>query len=431
MGKQLTAAAVAKLRPGNTRREISDAGCSGLYLLIQPSGFKSWALRFRRPNGESAKLTLGPVTDVEADAEPIIGAPLTLAAARQLAVGLHRERALGKDIIAVRHREKLELKAKGAKTFGQAVVDFIEQHAQRKTRRWQETANLLGVRDRLAIPKGLADRWRDRPVTDINGDDIFGVVEEAREHGVPGLERRNEGPSEARARAMFSSLSVLFGWLLDKRRIRVNPCTGISRPEAPAARDRVLKDAELVKFWKAAEAERIEFAGPLKLLALTGCRLNEVVGMRRSELSEDGATWIIPGTRAKNGREHVVPLPRAARDILASIKTEGDIVFTTNGRTPVVIGSKIKNRLDAAMRTDPWRLHDLRRTAATGMAEIGIQPHIVEAVLNHVSGAKGGVAGVYNRAAYAQEKKQALERWATHVEDLLNGAAAKVVQLRA
>lgn len=422
MGKQLTAAAVAKLRPGNTRREIPDARCVGLYLIIQSSGFKSWALRFRRPNGELAKLTLGPVTAIEADGKPVIGAPLTLAGARQLAVELQRERALGKDIVAVRHRERLELKAKGAKTFGQAALDFITQHAMRKTCRWQETASLLGLRDGLAIPKGLADRWRDRPITDLDGDDIHGIVEEVREHGVPGLERRAEGPSDARARAMFATLSKFFGWLLEKRRVRTNPCTGIVRPDTPPARERILAEAELVAFWKAASGERAEFAAPLKLLALTGCRLNEVVGMRRAEL--DGDIWVIPGERTKNRRPQVVPLSPLTRDILASVESTGEHVFSTNGRTPVVIGSKIKNRLDAAMAIEPWRLHDLRRTVATGMAELGVQPHIVEAVLNHVSGAKAGVAGVYNRAAYAAEKKAALERWSAHIESSLRAAGA-------
>jgi len=430
MGKQLTAAAIEKFSPGKVRREIPDAGCPGLYLLIQPKGFKSFALRFRRPNGDTAKLTLGPFTKNEAEGRPVIGMPLTLAGARQLAVELQRERALGKDIIAVRHREKLELKAKGAKTFGQAAVDFIEQHAKRKTRRWEEQARLLGLQpdDLIAIPKGLADRWRDRSIVEIDGDDIFGILEEVREHGVPGLERRTEGPSEARARSMYAVLSKMFGWLMDKRRVRVNPCIGVARPDTSPARDRVLKDSELATFWKAAEAERPEFAAPLKLLLLTGARLNEVVEMRRSEISEDRQTWIIPGNRTKNHREHVVPLPPLARDLLGN-DDGGDFVFTTNGRTAISIGSKIKNRLDAAMKTDPWRLHDLRRTAATGMAELGIAPHVVEAALNHVSGAKAGVAGTYNRAAYAAEKKAALERWAAHVEGLVSGKAAKVVPL--
>jgi integrase len=144
--------------------------------------------------------------------------------------------------------------------------------------------------------------------------------------------------------------------------------------------------------------------------------------MRRAEL--DGDIWAIPGERTKNRRPHVVPLSPLTRDILASVESIGEHVFSTNGRTPVVIGSKIKNRLDAAMAIEPWRLHDLRRTVATGMAELGVQPHIVEAVLNHVSGAKAGVAGVYNRAAYAAEKKVALERWSAHIESSLRPAGA-------
>jgi integrase len=433
MAKQLTAAAVEKFTPGKARREIPDAGCPGLYLLVQPSGFKSFALRFRRPNGDTAKFTLGPFTQHEAEGKPVIGMPLSLAGARQLAVELQRERALGKDIVAAQHREKLELKAKGAKTFGQAAVDYIEQYAKRKTRRWEEQARLLGLQpdDLLAIPKGLADRWRDRPIVEIDGDDIFGILEEVREHGVPGLERRTEGPSEARARSMYAVLSKMFGWLMDKRRVRANPCISVARPDVSPARDRVLKNAELVAFWKAASAERKEFAAPLKLLLLTGQRLNEVVGMRRSELSEDGAMWTIPGSRTKNGREHLAPLPPLARDILASVSGDSEFVFSTNGRAAVSIGSKIKDRLDAIMKTEPWRLHDLRRTVATGMAELGIQPHIVEAVLNHISGAKASVAGTYNRAAYAAEKKAALERWAAHVAGLIEVKAAKVVPLRA
>ena len=248
---------------------------------------------------------------------------------------------------------------------------------------------------------------------------------------MPGLERRSDRPSDARARALFATLSKMFAWLVEKRRVRGNPCAGVARPDTPASRERILKDAELVKFWKAASAERTEFAAPLKLLLLTGCRLNEVTGLRRTELSDDGKIWIIPGARTKNNREHVVPLPPLARDILAAVNTAGEFIFSTNGSAPITCGSKIKGRLDAAMKAEPWRLHDLRRTVATGMAELGISPHIVEAVLNHVSGAKAGVAGTYNRAVYAAEKKAALERWAEHVEGLVSGKTAKVVPFRA
>ena len=118
MAKQLTAAAVERLRPDKERREVPDGGCSGLYLIIQPSGVKSWAMRFRRPSGKSAKLTLGPVdlTNKEVQSEPVVGMPLTLASARSLATELHRQRAMGKDVVATRHREKLERAARGAKT---------------------------------------------------------------------------------------------------------------------------------------------------------------------------------------------------------------------------------------------------------------------------------------------------------------------------
>ncbi len=438
MAKQLTAASVERLKAGGkARREIPDGGCHGLRLVIQSTGHKSWALRFRRPGGKTAKLTLGPVdlTGQEAQSEPVIGSPLTLASARRLATELQRQRALGRDVVAVRHREKLEREARGTRTFAAAAVDFIEQHARRKTRRWREQARLLGLSPTNAagglelIPKGLADRWRDRVIDTIDGDDIRGMVDEVRERGVPGLERRAEGPTEARARAMFATLSKLFGWLIGKRRLSQHPCAGVSRPETPPSRDRVLTDAEIVKFWRAADAERAEFSAPLKLLLLTGQRLSEVTGMMRSELAEDFATWTIPGVRAKNHRQHVVPLPPMARELLASVGGDGELVFTTDGSSPVSVGSKIKNRLDRAMSIPKWRLHDLRRTCATGMAEIGIAPHIIEAVLNHVSGARASVAGTYNRAVYAPEKKAALERWAAHVEGLIKGRAAKVVPL--
>ena len=173
---KLTAASVEKYRPAKDRREIADSGSPGLYLIVQSSGRKSWALRFRKPGGRSAKLTLGPVdlSGKEATDEPVIGAPLTLASARRLAAEVHRQRAMGRDVTAQRHRERLEREARGAATFDQAAIDFITKHAIRKTRRWQPQARLLGLRPKAdqsdaskieleLIPKGLADRWRDRP----------------------------------------------------------------------------------------------------------------------------------------------------------------------------------------------------------------------------------------------------------------------------
>jgi integrase len=156
----------------------------------------------------------------------------------------------------------------------------------------------------------------------------------------------------------------------------------------------VLSDVEIVAFWKAAEAERIEFAAALKLLLLTGCRAREIAELRWNEIVD----WNIelPGARTKNHCDHIVPLSPLAREILAGVTGVGEYVFPTRG-VPVELGTRLKDRLDAAMGVDDWVLHDLRRTAATGMAKLGIAPHIVEAVLNHVSGAKAGVAQQRNR----------------------------------
>jgi integrase len=440
MAKTLTAAAVKKYRPGKARREIADGGCPGLYLVLQPSGHRSWALRFRRPSGRPAKLTLGTVdlSGKETESVPVLGQPLTLASARRLAADIGHQRALGRDVVSEydgsRRRQRSEQETRAKNTFFAAARDFIDQYACKRTRRWRETARLLGLRPTPEGPEiirgGLADRWRDKPVAAIDGHDIFGLVDETRRSGVPGLERRSDGPTEARARVMLACLSKMFGWLVQRRQVEKNPCAGVHRPDASKARDRTLTEAEIVKFWSAADAERKEFSVLLKLLLLTGSRLNEVAGMRRAELGDDGATWNIPGERTKNKRPHIVPLAPLARELLLTLPNDGELVFTTTGHSPVSGWSKIKARLDAAMAIPPWRLHDLRRTAATGMAEIGIAPHIVEAALNHISGAKAGVAGTYNRAAYAPEKRAALERWAVHVQGLISGRPTNVLEMR-
>jgi len=445
LSKPLTAAAVLKAKPSKGRQEIPDKGCAGLYLIVQPSGAKSWALRFRRPDGRTAKLVLGTVFAKaggvkEPDTEPKIGGHLTLAATHRLVTALRHEIAQGRDPAAAHIKEKqrrrITASEAAANTFASAARAFIEQHARKKVRRWRELARLLGLEPETlaAIPKGLAERWADRPVAEIDGHDIHAVVDEARRFGIPGLERRTDGPSEPRARKLFGVLSKLFAWLIRDRRVAVNPCASVARPEIPKARDRVLTTAEIKRFWKAADSIGDPSAGLLKLLLITGCRLNEVAGMKWTEINEDGTAWTIPGERTKNHRPHVVPCTALARVLLAAAKRiEGcSFVFSTTGSSPVSGWTKIKARLDEAMKPGtPWVLHDLRRTAATGMAEIGIAPHIVEAVLNHVSGARAGVAGTYNRAAYLPEKTAALERWAAHIEGLISGQAATVTPLRA
>lgn len=431
---KLTTAAIARYRPSGKRREIRDAAVKGLYLVIQPTGSKSFCMRFCRPDGTPSKLTLGPLdlTGTEMPEEPVIGQPLTLAGAHEIATKVHRQRAMGRDVIAeqaaAKHRRHIEAEQDAANTFAVLVAKFITEHAQRKTRRWRHTARFLGLRypkdggEPEVITGGLCDRWASRSVREIDGSDVYAVVDETRRLGVPGLTRQKDGLTDAMARAVLSAMSGFFSWCQQHRRVALNPCVGVYRPEPSKKRDRVLTNDELVKFWHASHELGEPVGQALRLLLLTGCRLREVSEMQHSELSEDVTTWVIPSERTKNHLAHVVPLPPLARQTIASLKPiAGKFVFTLSGKKPICISSTLKHELDALMNIPAWTLHDLRRTAATGIAGIGIPPHIVEACLNHVSGAKASVAGVYNRAAYEPEKKAALQRWASHLERLVSG----------
>jgi integrase len=451
----LTVAAIARFKPDlHRRREIKDGGAPSLYLVIQPSGAKSWAMRFRRPGGTTwGKLVLGPLdlSNNELTGTPVIGQPLTLTAARQLAATIHRERALGKDVIAdqrtARSRNKSANEHVSASTFGMLVRQYVKEHAKPKTRRWPETARNLGLLYPLegeptVARGGLAERWADRQVTSIDGHDIHGVVDEARRRGMPGLGRRNDGISDARGRAMGRTLSKFFAWLLQHRRITNNPSVGVWCPPPPQRRKRVLSDTEIRWFWQAAGGLGTPFGPLLRLLLLTGQRLNEVGGICCDELQEDG--WQLPGSRTKNKLEHMVPLSPLAVELIDSVPLiEGcPFVFSTTGKKPVSGWSKTKSRLDAAMLAiaqkedqsvrsiDRWVLHDLRRTAVTNMNKLKILPHVVEATVNHIStGALAGVAGTYNKYEYFDEKKEALQRWALHLRGMVGGSAANVLPL--
>jgi hypothetical protein len=420
--KRLTAAAVEKIKPTDKRQEIPDAGSDGLRLIIQPSGAKSWAMRFRRPDGTHAKLTLGPadLSGREGTGTPVMGAPLTLREARWLAAEVTRKRAAGVD-----------LRKQAGETFLEVAKDFITDHKDRRT--WADIARMLGLDEDLsAIPGGLAERWRNKRIGEINSNDVHAVIAECIKTGVPGTKAAPR-ESKNRGRKMGDALGALFKWAARHRRdaLQVNPVVGVYRPGPPAQRQRVLNAKseirqadELRQFWKATGIMGQPFGPLFRLLLLTGCRLSEIAEMTHSELSDDLSMLHLPGSRTKNGRPHVVYLSPLAREVLQGVTPiEGcPYVFSTNGRTPVSGFSKAKARLDGLMTVQDWRLHDLRSTAATGMAGLGVPPHIVEAALNHVSGAKAGVAGTYNVEAYMGERKEALERWAAHVEGIVSRA---------
>jgi len=200
-----------------------------------------------------------------------------------------------------------------------------------------------------------------------------------------------------------------------------HPIDRLKPPGKEIARDRILSDGELAALWKNAAGLGYPFGPAIQLLILTAQRRGEIATMRWSDVNLDRATWTVPAAIAKNGRVHEVPLSEPALEILTALPrfVGADLVFTTTGTTPISGFGRLKERLDAAMGFSDWRFHDLRRTAASGMARIGIAPHVIEKVLNHQSGVISGVAAVYNRHGYEAEKREALERWKGYVQTLV------------
>jgi integrase len=411
MAKSLTALSVKSLRPRALKYETRDGSTPGLYLTTFPSGNKSWVLRFRRPGGKPGKLTLGVFNPGDGGSdEPIIGQPLTLAEARAVSMTVHRQRAFGVDVISERRKPAIN-----AVTFEVVARQFIAEHALPRTRRGVRTSRVLGLSGDAILKNSLMARWSDKPITSITPQDIFTVIDESKRQGVPGLEARKAGSSDARGRLMARILSKLFAWAMQHRKVQSNPCIGQYVPPPAASRDRVLSEQDLRKLWTACDQIGPPFGPVFQLLILTGQRLNECAGIRRSEL--DGSTWTIPSSRTKNKRVHIVPLPRQAMAILASMPDVGhDLFFTTTGTTAVSGWSVVKKRLDGLMQSsEPWRTHDLRRTMVTHNAERGVAPHLLELIINHVSGSRGGVAGIYNRSQLMNERRAILQAWADHI----------------
>jgi integrase len=256
------------------------------------------------------------------------------------------------------------------------------------------------------------------------------------------------------ANRVRSSLSVFFSWAIQHGRADANPVVNTAKNEEQS-RDRVLTPNELRLIWNGLGDDN-QYAAIIRLLALTGQRASEIAGLRRSEVHGD--QLILPGERTKNGRDHVLPLSEIARTIIAQQPNRGgrDLIFG-DGDGPFSGWSRCKARLDnriteanGAKPIEQWTPHDLRRTFATyaggGLPEhqlkklppaeremaggLGIEPHVIEAVLNHVSGHKSGVAGIYNRATYPREKKAALDMWADRLIAIVEDRDSNVTPLR-
>jgi integrase len=233
-----------------------------------------------------------------------------------------------------------------------------------------------------------------------------------------------------------------FAWAVKRGAVRANPFADLPVAKSIGKRERVLSDHEIAEIWRAAGDAAWPFGTIVRLLILTGQRRGEVAGMTWGEISENLATWTLPGERTKNGAAHAVPLSTAARDLLRAVlpadanrHASGELVLPGAVGTPFAGWSKAKRALDkaindarakAAKAADappallvPWNVHDLRRTVATGLQRLGVRLEVTEAVLNHISGSRGGIAGVYQQHDWAAEKRAALDSWAAHVASIV------------
>jgi integrase len=398
---KLTAKFIQNVRPATARREIPDSGCRGLYLIVQPSGQQAWAVRYRF-GGKTRKLTLD--------------SGLTLAAAREAATKALHELNRGHDPAALKFEAIAKAEEAAADrerdTVERLAEQFLNQYARRKTRKnsWRQAEHVF---HKIALPA-----WQGRTVHDIQRRDIRELVEKV------AVDR------PIMANRALGHLSKFFNWLCEQDIIAASPCAGVKPPSKEHARERMLSDDEIRALWHACDAIGAPAGPAVKLMLLTGQRCGEVVGMRRSEISGD--VWTLLPDRTKNKQRHEVPLSPQALAVIEDVPViDDDYVFTTSGTRRLGNMSHAKDALDAGMQPkEAWVLHDLRRTVASGMARLGIRLPVIEKVLNHKSGTFRGIVGVYQRHEYAAEKRDALTRWADHVDAVVSGRGGEVITLR-
>jgi integrase len=230
------------------------------------------------------------------------------------------------------------------------------------------------------------------------------------------------------ANRLRATLTALWSWAIRQGLPLTNVAANCEKRKE-VSRDRVLSKLELVQIWHACGDD--DFGRIIKLLILTGQREAEIAELRCDEVHD--TELVFTPLRVKNGRTHTVPLTPASQHLLGSPSNHSHVFgrAKTGFRGIAYAKANLDRRIEVSHeKLPPWVIHDIRRSVATHMAELGIQPHVIEAVLNHVSGHKAGVAGIYNRASYAKEKREALNIWAEHVTALVHRREPTVVPLK-
>jgi integrase len=363
------------------------------------------------------------------------GTELTVAKARRKAEVLRGEVRDRRDPVAERKASQAAVLAAEAEAKVAAARDTftVDKLIDEWTKHHLAARSASYAKRVPAELRAVVKKWLKAPAASFDRSDAVRVLDDA---------KSNRGPIAANR--LRAEARACWAWAVKRGALPDNPWEATPRPLArETARERILSDEELGALYKAAGGLTEPWGVLVRVLILTGQRRGEVAGMRWNELDLDTGTWSLPGSRTKNGQPHVVPLPTEAVALLRTVKRrkEAEVVFEGPRKTAMSGFGKVKARLDEALakamtevkRTpSPWVLHDLRRTVATGLQRLGIRLEVTEAVLNHVSGSRSGIVGVYQRHGWDEEKKAALAAWAKHVktETDRETVASNVVPIR-
>ena len=371
-----------------------DTGLPGFGVKVTPKGRKVFIVMYRLAGAGSRlrKYTIGPY------------GRLTLPMARAQAQKIFAARLDGRDPAEEKKQSRRRLVVD---RIDDLVETYIREHVA-QTGSLQRISNLLR---RDVIP-----HWGTKSIHEIKKRDVSDLV------GL--IAQRNAHASHR----LLKTLKTFFRWCVGRALIDFSPAEGISASYKEVSRDRVLTDEELAAIIVAARKIQSPYGGIIELLALTGQRRNEVARLRWDELDESTRTWSLPSSRTKNKKTHIVHLSEQAWAVIKSC-SKGTFVFVTTGKKPYSAFAKGKDAIDRLCGISEWRVHDLRRTVVSGMARLGVPPHVADKILNHQAGTISGVAAVYQRHDFLAERKEALDRWGAHVEQIVHKLrSAKIVR---
>jgi integrase len=382
---KLTHRGIANLT--NTGKWISDywdKDMHGFGVRVHPSGRKAFCVRYVGDNGKRRRINIGHYP------------ALSLADARDKAKVLVGRIACGEDPQAEKVADRESI------TLGQLANNYMELHAKRRKRSWQE--------DERIIKADLLPAWKNRKAKTIGRRDVSEFLDGIVERGAPIMANRTK-----------ALISKIFNFGMSRELVGNNPCHGVPMPSKPQQRDRVFDDEEIYRFWQALEEAQPVMAATFKMRLLTAQRGLEVLSMRWEQIRGDW--WTIPGGIAKNGLSHRVPLSPQVKNLLEVLRdlTSTSVwVFASPSKEGAHLRtiSRAAKRIAKTARIEDFTAHDLRRTGASHMTSMGIPRLVVSKILNH---AESGITAVYDRHSYDAEKREALERWGDRVDEILAG----------